>query len=331
MPENPITVPLPQDLPTNWVYGQTIGPNGTDVGLTQQYGYNYLMQQVNAAQQAAEELGEEFPNLYGEGSVVPVKGGGTGSKNTQNALNTLGAGVPPNLLHNAYFFGGGSQQGGGQLPVNQQGQTSYGTGITNAFDRWEKDSSASVELTSTGLVVTSPSSPGSRAITQAVEDYNKLSGQDLTLSVLAFGTGSINLGYNAGSSIYQGEAVLTQSPALISYSFMVPDNPSNFNAIIRSVLSTTENSIAIMAAKLEFGTSQTLAYQDNGNNWHLLPQTDMNFGIQLLLCQRYYQLYSSADERPAKAIDCRPVMRIDPTQGTIIINDVTYYYNDATL
>ena len=66
MPENPITVPLPQDMPTNWVYGQTIGPNGTDVGLTQQYGYNYLMQQVNAAQQAAEELGEGFTGLSGD-------------------------------------------------------------------------------------------------------------------------------------------------------------------------------------------------------------------------------------------------------------------------
>ena len=63
MPDNPITVPLPQDLPTNWTYGQTIGAAGTDVGLTQQHGYNYLMQQVNAAQQAAQELGEAFAGL----------------------------------------------------------------------------------------------------------------------------------------------------------------------------------------------------------------------------------------------------------------------------
>lgn len=58
--DNPITVSLPQDLPTNWTQGQIIGPNGTDVGLTQQHGYNYLMQQVNAAQQAAEEVGDAF-------------------------------------------------------------------------------------------------------------------------------------------------------------------------------------------------------------------------------------------------------------------------------
>ena len=63
MPENPITVSLPQDLPTDWTYGQTIGPNGTDVGLSEQHGYNYLMKQVNAAQQAAKETGEAFRGL----------------------------------------------------------------------------------------------------------------------------------------------------------------------------------------------------------------------------------------------------------------------------
>lgn len=63
MAENPITVPLPADLPTNWVYGQTVAPDGSDVGLSQQHGYNYLMEQVNAAQQAAEELGDAFSGL----------------------------------------------------------------------------------------------------------------------------------------------------------------------------------------------------------------------------------------------------------------------------
>lgn len=80
MPENPITVPLPQDLPTNWAYGQTIGPNGTDVGLPQQYGYNYLMQQVNAAQQAAEELGDGLAGLSGDN--IPESAGSETSIST---------------------------------------------------------------------------------------------------------------------------------------------------------------------------------------------------------------------------------------------------------
>lgn len=57
---NPITVPLPADLPTNWVNSQIVSPDGVSVGLTAKHGYNYLMQQVNNAQQAASELGEAF-------------------------------------------------------------------------------------------------------------------------------------------------------------------------------------------------------------------------------------------------------------------------------
>lgn len=66
MPENPITVQLPKDLPTNWLYGQTVAPTGQEVGLSVQHGYNYLMQQVNNVQQAASELGAAHAALTGE-------------------------------------------------------------------------------------------------------------------------------------------------------------------------------------------------------------------------------------------------------------------------
>lgn len=57
MAENPISTALPADLPQNWTLGQTISPNGTEAGLSQQHGYNYLMKQVNAAQQGVNALG----------------------------------------------------------------------------------------------------------------------------------------------------------------------------------------------------------------------------------------------------------------------------------
>lgn len=47
---------LPADLPTNWTGGQIVAPNGADAGLPEQYGYNYLMEQVNAAQQAVNDM-----------------------------------------------------------------------------------------------------------------------------------------------------------------------------------------------------------------------------------------------------------------------------------
>lgn len=60
---NPITVSLPADLPENWTAGQTVAPGGEEDGLTRQHGYNYLMQQVNAAQTALQQIAAYFPNL----------------------------------------------------------------------------------------------------------------------------------------------------------------------------------------------------------------------------------------------------------------------------
>ena len=61
--QNPVATPLPADLPENWGLGQIVSPSGVDVGLTQQHGYNYLMKQVNDAQEAVNQIGEELPNL----------------------------------------------------------------------------------------------------------------------------------------------------------------------------------------------------------------------------------------------------------------------------
>lgn len=85
---NPITVPLPADLPENWTEGQTVAPDGTDAGLTEQHGYNYLMKQVNAAQEALQQVADYFPNL-----ATTEDGGGfvqfTGSFPSQTKPNTL--------------------------------------------------------------------------------------------------------------------------------------------------------------------------------------------------------------------------------------------------
>lgn len=51
-----IKTPLPKDLPDNWRDTQYVSPNGAEVGLSPQHGYNYLMRQVNNSQKALEEL-----------------------------------------------------------------------------------------------------------------------------------------------------------------------------------------------------------------------------------------------------------------------------------
>lgn len=57
---NIITPVLPHDLPENWNDTQYVSPGGTEVGLTEKHGYNYLMKQVNNSQKAINELDAEM-------------------------------------------------------------------------------------------------------------------------------------------------------------------------------------------------------------------------------------------------------------------------------
>ena len=136
--------------------------------------------------------------------------------------------------------------------------------------------------------------------------------------------------------------------SLFAYTFTVPEPTGSTvvlqdgNGVVRlrfrtvtlkntriDIVNDSTNEIELKAVKLELGSQQTLAHQDENGNWVLNEIPD--YGEQLARCQRYFQLYSSADIRPAKAVDCRPVMRDDPSQGTIVIGSTTYYYNTAEL
>lgn len=63
MANKPISSPLPANLPENWTIGQTVAPTGAEVGLGETYGYNYLMEQVNAAQAAVNTINNAFEGL----------------------------------------------------------------------------------------------------------------------------------------------------------------------------------------------------------------------------------------------------------------------------
>lgn len=63
-------IPLPADLPENWTSGQIIAPTGAEAGLDEQHGYNYLMRQVNSAQNAAKAIAAALLNyVYPVGSL----------------------------------------------------------------------------------------------------------------------------------------------------------------------------------------------------------------------------------------------------------------------
>lgn len=57
---------LPADLPEDWTEGQIVSPNGTEVGLSQQHGYNYLMEQVNHTQEAVNAINASLGDVAQE-------------------------------------------------------------------------------------------------------------------------------------------------------------------------------------------------------------------------------------------------------------------------
>lgn len=63
---------LPADLPEDWTRGQIVSPNGTETGLTEQHGYNYLMKQVNATQTEVNGINEALPDVAQQATVEEI-------------------------------------------------------------------------------------------------------------------------------------------------------------------------------------------------------------------------------------------------------------------
>lgn len=235
--------------------------------------------------------------------------------NPQAALANLGAGVKPNLLDNAYFVGGGT--GWGVFPVNQRGLTAYSGEGTTAIDRWTMYDSAAVSIGANGLTV-------SGTLVQLVQStvFSVLAGKPVTISaVLSDGSYGTATGVIAavGSDTYISANIGDGQLAIVS-----------FNSVSSYQLARLSNLTGLVAAKVENGPNQTLYYVGNDGKAVLLPQNS-DYGLELLKCQQYLQLYRTQSLRPAYAADCRPVMRIDPTPGIIVIDGVTYYTNSAEL
>lgn len=171
----------------------------------------------------------------------------------------------PNLLDNAYFIGGGSQQGGGQFPINQRGLTEYqGTsGNTYTIDRWYVEPGYKVELQSDGLVLT-PKSTSWCLFSQFIENYKAYIGKTLTLSFLVDenttdGSAVVWLYGGVSDAISITNIVGT---GVFSTTLTVPDNILNLRAAIQG--RNTPGSLKVRAAKLELGPHQTLSYESAG-------------------------------------------------------------------
>ena len=193
--------------------------------------------------------------------------------NYQTALRNIGGRPNRNLLDNAYFKGGGSQQGGGQFPINQRGQTSYTNAKTSMYtiDRWILGWDKTMTITESGLVFDSTAD-----LLQQTNPVNaaQIIGKLITITVLD----SENHLYTV-SAVYNGTDTITDPDVKVSFAPYYGGKPHSFWIRANNVI----------AAKLELGPTQTLAYQDEDGNWQLFETPD--YGEELAKCRYYFRRY----------------------------------------
>ena len=217
---------------------------------------------AESAQQAAGAVTGVISFNGRQGTVTPEQGDytpdqvGAADKTLSNltdyqkALFNIGGRPNRNLLDNWYFVGGGSQKGYGYFPINQNGKTNYTTQqeIPLTIDRWFADWNISLDVTDAGLVISGG------GIFQYLENdvINCIQNKQITLSAF-FQDGSLVTVTGNSSESFEKDGI----SYLLQYG-----NGYNAVRIIGNAI----------AAKLEVGTKQTLAYQDSSGAWQLFEK-----------------------------------------------------------
>jgi len=259
--------------------------------------------------------------------------GGTSAALSAEMGKVLAQRPNPNLLHNWYFANA----------VNQRGDIAYISTAPWAYatDRWKMTNATLAKKDGCWNFSAPDGTAGYKRITQLTEHTLK-AGETYTLSMLAqinnigpmasfrpcTNTGGAITTVTGGSGLEIRGA--TTAPKVFAYTFTPAADVVNAGVeILVAKVNGYYLDADIYAVKLELGSVQTLAHQDASGNWMLneIPE----YGEELQKCQRYYQLFSSADARPAALVDHRPAMRATPATGTITIDGVTLYYADANL
>ena len=259
--------------------------------------------------------------------------GDTGATGPQGPTGSA-AGI--NMLINADFCN----------PVNQRGlsvynATSYGSGGMYAIDRWRvvagtlsvKDGCCNFATVRTAVL---------KRMAQLTEK-TLYAGQTYTLSMLCkinnIGSGVVrfmpctsDLGAvgTATGVILNTSTIAKNVVTIVSYTFTPTSDCVNPGVQIHAINSANAYiDIDIYAMELKVGSEQELAKQDANGNWVLNEVAD--YGLELLKCQRYYQLLSGEGYVPTYAVDFRPTMRVEPIVDFVEIDGDTYIFADAEM
>ena len=222
------------------------------------------------------------------GVVLPQRGDYTPAM--VDAVPVVGKGE--NLLINSYFKGGGSQQGGGQLPINASSQAAL-TGAGYICAGWyQRYGSPTTTLTANGIK--SEGNSGGSAIMQNFENGGAaLSGQPLTLSALFQ-----NAGLVWGSCAAFDPTKSLRVDGRNGGSFTYDTKTSGFPNQIADIRIPQND--YLIAARLEYGDTQTLARQVNGQ-W-VLNDPPPDYQTELKKCQFYQQVIRNADANAPRCV-----------------------------
>lgn len=200
-----------------------------------------------------------------------------------------------NLLINWYFVGGGN------FPINQHGDIEYKTNgyIIDGWRMVNNISVGTVGITDDGLMIShTADNDGVTSLRQRIKGQFD---QTMTFSILT----SDNELYSVCGE--NGEAEYVTMENKIRYGILkteVSDVPMTEVVIV--CLSRSE--FTIKAVKLEFGDQQTLAYQNEDDEWVMIdPEPD--YVLELAKCRYYYRPMSySCLSKALSATSCQ--MRI---------------------
>ena len=228
------------------------------------YTSQFSGEEIDSALRAAQIIsGADTPaelrkKLEIRGDTIPVSA--TDPTPVSEALSASGGGVNPNLLDN-WFFG---------RPVNQRGQTEYTGEWVYTIDRWQlSNGNGTLKVQDGSIIFTS----ADYFFQPLPEDKCKsLLGKTLTLSFL-YADGTLDTG-TCDITSWSGE-----------WNVFLDTGSIRIVGVANGRLWVTNVGVgkAMVAAKLELGSTQTLAHKENGV-WVLNEIPD--FGEQLARCQR---------------------------------------------
>lgn len=252
---------------------------------------------MNLGGAKASDLTSHVSNTDNPHNVTPHQIGAATSIHTHAITDVIG-GSNPNLLDNWYFAD----------PINQRGITTW-YGGAYGIDRWYLPFGTSATVGNGHIVL------NNSCLAQKVAEHSQIVGKTVTLSVLFYD------GFFASGTFSVPSSGISYARSEQPQVFYDGDDGTVgiYNAI----------STSILAVKLELGTQQTLARQENGV-W-VLNDAPPNKALEMAKCQRYFQTFATQSLRPTDENDFRPVMRTTPALGTIAVNGKTLYTACADL